>query len=167
MKTINIAPDNDGLIRWLRHVYTTDQAQACQILVAGWPSLSPTGAVKVLTGEVELQAALEAESMEHWSIPARVKATAKGLVLVHQGTAQPFYIGEQVTDFRGDVFYLRSVEAPRTPESTGRVYVSPSRLGAAQGYYPSVINAEWMPEGVQAKREMPSLDAVRKACRED
>lgn len=90
---------------------------------------------------------------------AAVLAAAGGLVLVRKNTPIALRIGDPVTTFRGEKYYLRSVEAPHHSGSTGRVYVSRSKTGQrTESYFPSVIDAEWMPEGVQRRGEKAALE---------
>lgn len=66
--------------------------------------------------------------------------------LVHEATGAEAQIGEVLTDFRGYKMRLISIEKPRSPASTGRVYVR--ELDAdhdyTSGYYPSVFDLEWI-----------------------
>ena len=48
-ETIELTPDNKGLIRWLRELSKTDRPMALKLLVNGWP-MSPTQAKEILGG---------------------------------------------------------------------------------------------------------------------
>ena len=48
-ETIELTPDNKGLIRWLRELSKTDRSMALKLLVNGWP-MSPTQAKEILGG---------------------------------------------------------------------------------------------------------------------
>ena len=37
METIDITPDTEGLVRWIRHVAARDKPLAMKLLVEGWP----------------------------------------------------------------------------------------------------------------------------------
>jgi hypothetical protein len=63
--------------------------------------------------------------------------------------------GFRVTSFRDEVFVLRSFQPPRSPNSTGRVYVSAILPNGAydkaeRELYPSVFNLEIVEDEVQA-----------------
>ena len=45
--TVDITPDTQGLLRWIRHVAETDRLTATRILVDGWP-MSPEQAEAIL-----------------------------------------------------------------------------------------------------------------------
>jgi hypothetical protein len=65
--------------------------------------------------------------------------------LVHEDTGIEVVDGEVVTDFRGDKCIVAGREEPRSPASTGRVYVRPTHGEQwTQGYYPSVFNLKWI-----------------------
>lgn len=53
-------------------------------------------------------------------------------------------VGDVVSTGRGEQVTITGGRAPHSPASTGRVWV---RLegGAQTEYYPSVINAKWLP----------------------
>lgn len=69
--------------------------------------------------------------------------------LVHEKTNEHVYIGDPVTDFRGESLKVLGTERPRHSGSTGRVYVipmgtSPNRYAAEErGFYPSVFGLKW------------------------
>ena len=63
------------------------------------------------------------------------------LVLVSEKNERKIRVGEIVTTFRGETAKLKSVERPRHPGSTGRVYLDVN--GSMHGYYPGVIGAKW------------------------
>ena len=48
METIDLTPDTEGLIRWIRHVAVSDKPLAMKLLVEGWP-MSEGRAEEVLT----------------------------------------------------------------------------------------------------------------------
>ena len=62
--------------------------------------------------------------------------------LVHKD-GREVVVGETVTDFRGDTATVTGWETPRSPASTGRLYVK-AEDGWTQGYYPSVFDCEWI-----------------------
>ena len=93
---------------------------------------------------------------------AAVVAKAGGLVLVREGSHIALHIGERVEDFHGEKWYLRSVEAPLHNASSGRVFVSASKTGSEHRFYPSVINAAWMPEGVWSRAQQPTVKPAAK-----
>lgn len=66
-------------------------------------------------------------------------------VLVHKSTGQPAKEGDIVTDFRGDEAIFVRGELPRSPNSTGRVYVKQLDGNGDEpfGFYPSVFGLEW------------------------
>ena len=37
MTVVNLTPDTEGLLRWIRHVAVSDKPVAMKILVEGWP----------------------------------------------------------------------------------------------------------------------------------
>ena len=37
METIDLTPDTEGIIRWIRHVAVSDKPFAMKLLVEGWP----------------------------------------------------------------------------------------------------------------------------------
>jgi hypothetical protein len=54
-QTINLAPDNDGLIQWLRQMTKDgDGAQAAAIFAAGWPDVALQDIERVLAGAMSL-----------------------------------------------------------------------------------------------------------------
>ena len=65
--TIDITPDPEGIIRWLRACYRGDDAvvphqeHALMVMRAGWPTLDEAGAIDVLTGKTELVECIERE----------------------------------------------------------------------------------------------------------
>lgn len=59
--------------------------------------------------------------------------------LIHQATKAPVQIGDALTDFRGDSAVVASIEAPRKPSSTGRIYTTDG-----MGYFPSVFGCTWI-----------------------
>lgn len=63
--------------------------------------------------------------------------------LVYKDTRKEVAKGDHVTLRDNVAAKVVSVEKPRHDGSTGRVYVR-SVTGYEQGYYPSVINAEWI-----------------------
>jgi hypothetical protein len=98
---------------------------------------------------------------------AKTAAVAKAVglrgvvyVLVREGTSVALNIGERVETFRGEKFYLRRVEAPQHQASTGRVFISRSKTGSEERYYPGVIDAEWMPDGVWSRAQQPTVKPV-------
>ena len=61
-------------------------------------------------------------------------------VLVYKDTGETVKIGDIVNDREGDCI-VTGIEEPRSPNSTGRIYVQCETW--TQGFYPSVFNAEW------------------------
>jgi hypothetical protein len=60
-------------------------------------------------------------------------------------------VGDEVTDFRGEKAVVRDATAPKSPASTGRVYVTVPGVTSQQGYFPSVYGLMWV-NGPRAKR---------------
>lgn len=57
-KTVNLTPNNDGLLRWLRAMYKEDPANALKILGGGWPVMRIGPGEDLLEGKIELEDAL-------------------------------------------------------------------------------------------------------------
>ena len=65
--------------------------------------------------------------------------------LIHRRTGKPVVVGERVTTFRGEFYYIKDIIVPHKPESTGRVVVSRKKEGGAyETYFPGVIDATWI-----------------------
>jgi len=71
MRTIRLEPNVPGLVRWLRVVFLTDPERAAAIMAAGWPTLSPTAIVDVLTDCQTLEQALADAGPNEWGIAPR------------------------------------------------------------------------------------------------
>lgn len=63
--------------------------------------------------------------------------------LVRKKTQEPVKIGDAVIDFRGEPATITGWAEPRSPASSGRVYVSGDGFNEAGGY-PSVYDLEWI-----------------------
>lgn len=63
MRSIIVAPDTEGMILWLRHIYRTDPRLARKMFRAGWPTVSKTNRNAVLRGEKELGPVLNPPSI--------------------------------------------------------------------------------------------------------
>jgi hypothetical protein len=61
--------------------------------------------------------------------------------LIYTKTRQPVLVGDSVELDPGDVWVINSIMMPTSPASTGRVYLKHGPT--LQGFYPSVIGAEW------------------------
>ena len=66
--------------------------------------------------------------------------------LVHKATGEPVYVGEEITDFRGDKAVVDHWEEPRNAASSGRLYVyqRDGEQSYLHGYYPSAFNCEFI-----------------------
>jgi hypothetical protein len=55
-------------------------------------------------------------------------------------------IGQEITNFRGEKAIVTGGQAPRTPDSTGRVTVTSAKPDEdwQMAYYPSVYNLRWV-----------------------
>lgn len=58
--------------------------------------------------------------------------------LIYTASRKPVQVGDTVTDFRNETDIVRSIEEPRSPASTGRIYTA-----NGHGVYPSVYGCEW------------------------
>ena len=74
--------------------------------------------------------------------------------LIDTVTNEEIFVGEIVTDFRGDQFRLRNFRSAFRPNSTGRVGLDNLDGTFAGEYYPSVINATIVPDSHSADREV-------------
>ena len=52
MTVVNLTPDTEGLLRWIRHVAVSDKPIAMKLLVEGWP-MSEEQAEEVLNDGYE------------------------------------------------------------------------------------------------------------------
>lgn len=68
--------------------------------------------------------------------------------LVYKANGTEVKVGDSLNGLEGFAGYvIDSIEKPKSPASTGRVYVrhpNNTKAGFGQGYYPSVIQAEWI-----------------------
>lgn len=70
------------------------------------------------------------------------------MYLTYSKTQERVAIGDMTRTFRGDRVVVTNIELPKHAGSTGRVYVrvidEGNMEGTEQGFYPSVIGAEWV-----------------------
>lgn len=65
--------------------------------------------------------------------------------LVRESTGEEVKTGEVVHDFRGKAAILTSWALPKSPASTGRVYIKEmNERGLTGEYYPSVYGLKWV-----------------------
>lgn len=64
------------------------------------------------------------------------------MILIDTETNKEILIGDRVTNFRGEQFYLRNFRAPHKPGSTGRVGLNNPDGSFAGEFFPSVIGAK-------------------------
>lgn len=64
--------------------------------------------------------------------------------LVYTATRKEVAVGDKVTMHNGGDACVTGWERPRSPVSSGRVYVIPESSVYESSYYPSVIGAEWI-----------------------
>ena len=50
-ETIDLTPNTEGLVRWIRHVAETDRPVAVRLMQAGWPKLKDYEIYIALDGE--------------------------------------------------------------------------------------------------------------------
>jgi hypothetical protein len=65
--------------------------------------------------------------------------------LVYKASGAEVNLGDRTKDFRGEEWEVTGGSPPKTEASTGRVYVK--RDGPERGFYPSVMEMEWVPLG--------------------
>ncbi len=58
MITMELAPDTDGLINWLRNMYHSAPFKAIELVQAGWPTVTKAHARLILTRVISLDEAL-------------------------------------------------------------------------------------------------------------
>ncbi len=63
--------------------------------------------------------------------------------LFYEGTDTPVQMGDKVTTFRGEVYYVAGWREPHKPGSTGRVHVDNDHAEWVQEFFPSVFRMEW------------------------
>lgn len=63
--------------------------------------------------------------------------------LIHTRTREELQIGEVVQTFKGENVTIVRMSKPHKPSSTGRVVLR-FEDGYEQGYFPGVIDAEWV-----------------------
>lgn len=67
------------------------------------------------------------------------------MYLTYSKTQERVTVGDEVLTFRGEPVVVTGIELPKHAGSTGRVYVrSMDEHGTEEGFYPSVIGAEWV-----------------------
>jgi hypothetical protein len=67
------------------------------------------------------------------------------MYLTYSKTQERVEVGDVAHTFRGEAVVVTGIEMPKHAGSTGRVYVrSMDERGMEQGFYPSVIGAEWV-----------------------
>ena len=70
------------------------------------------------------------------------------MYLTYSKTQERVAVGDMTRTFQGERVVVTGIELPRHAGSTGRVYVrvidEGSKEGTEQGFYPSVIGAEWV-----------------------
>lgn len=72
--------------------------------------------------------------------------TRNGWTLIHTESLVPVQVGQEVTDFRGDVAEAISGSNPHKPSSQGLVLVR--EMGGYEAeYYPSVYGLKWVLNG--------------------
>lgn len=64
--------------------------------------------------------------------------------LVHAITGAEVKVGQRVHMRDGEVVKITGIEKPRSPASTGRVYVENLVGGQSRSYFPSVVCAKWI-----------------------
>jgi len=72
------------------------------------------------------------------------KAIKQGIWVLSHKDGSPVYVGETVTDFRGDQASITGGRPPHKPSSTGRVTIN--RDGETYQLYPSVYDLTWQKE---------------------
>lgn len=63
--------------------------------------------------------------------------------LVHEDTRKEVHVGDEVTDFRGEVCIIIAICEPYKPASTGMVYVEEKETGHTRENSPSVFDLVW------------------------
>lgn len=64
--------------------------------------------------------------------------------LIYSDTKTEVSSGDIVRAKNGQIFEVMSITKPHHPGSTGRVHVKEADNGWSQGFFPSVIGAEWV-----------------------
>lgn len=64
--------------------------------------------------------------------------------LIYTATGQLVEVGDKTHTFDGCPFEVESIEEPRSPASTGRVYGLLGEAKTTASFYPSVIGAKWV-----------------------
>lgn len=103
---------------------------------------------------------------------AKITASAQGAIwtLVDSTTGEYPSIGDEVVSFRGEEFILDGGAAPRTENSTGRVYVKPiNHPNLSSEFFPSVFGLKWVQEESEMfpSAEGASLPSEPSASEED